>query len=209
MDYINSTWLAGVVLTLRKAKTGVEYKKLRTGTYEFFTVDVERPLSFGGEEQKTSTETIECVLRLPTTYSPTGDPTRLVLACHGASGYVSSGASKWSTDQWKTFMDALLAAGYAVFDSNVLPTSTGTDQMGFACGSPLYVNVLKRAYDYIVRNYNVTEKIFAHGTSMGGVGATAFSQAYPQIVLAQSSFAGRDFLRYLNVVKNGTAEAEL
>jgi hypothetical protein len=32
---------------------------------------------------------------------------------------------------------------------------------------------------------------------MGGVGATAFSLSYPQIVLAESSFAGRSIIRYL------------
>ena len=157
-----------------------------------------RPLSFGEGTQETITnEQVECVLRLPSSYTPSGRPTRLILACHGAGGYIKESTETWYNAEWKTFMDVLLAAGYAVFDANVLPNSTGDTQMGYALGSPLYVNVLKKAYDYILENYNVYPQIFAHGTSMGGVGATAFSHAYPQLVLAESSFAGREFLRYL------------
>jgi hypothetical protein len=208
-DYNNETFLAGVSLTIELLKTGVENKKGRTGDFEFFTVNVSRPLSLGGEEIETEEETIECVLRLPTTYSMTGSPTRLVLACHGAHGYINSATNTWYNSDWKTFMDALLAAGYAVFDANVLPLSAGVSPdnvAGYALGSPLYVNVLKKAYDYITANYNVTKQIFAHGTSMGGVGATAFSHAYPELVLAESSFAGRDFIRYLPAIADGTVE---
>ncbi len=208
-DYNTDVFLSNVKLTIKKVRTGIEQKKARTGEYEFFTVDVTRPLAFGGEEQETSTETIECVLRLPINYSRSGAPTRLVLACHGAHGYIDSSSDHWYNANWKTFMDALLSAGYAVFDANVLPLSAGVSPnnvAGYAVGSPLYVNVLKKAYDYITANYNVTKQIFAHGTSMGGVGATAFSHAYPELVLAESSFAGRDFIRYLPAVADGTVE---
>lgn len=188
-----------------KVPTGTDNYE-RTGDFEFFTVEVERPLPFNDEVQTTETQEVECVLRLPTTYTPTGEKTRLILACHGASGYIDASTNTWYNSSWKGFMNDLLSAGYAVFDANVLPSSTGTEQMGYALGSPLYVNVLKKAYDYIVSHYNVHEKIFAHGTSMGGVGATAFSHAYPQLVLAESSFAGRDFLRYLYALNEGTGD---
>ena len=206
-DYAeNATFVGGIKLAFYYEN----YKKNeflpRTGTYEFFNVTVERPLAFGGEEVQTETQTVECVLRLPSSYNIYGQPTRLILACHGAQGYVDATNNTWYNSNWKDFMDDMLTAGYAVFDSNVLPASTGTDQMGFACGSPLYVNVLKKAYDYIIKNYNVYPQIFVHGTSMGGAGASAFAYTYPQIVLAQSSFAGRDFVYYLNLVQDETSE---
>lgn len=186
-------------------------RKDRTGEFEFFTVNVDRPLSFGDEDviDDTAAEEIECVLRLPVSYRAYGKPTQLVLACHGASGYIDSANNTWYNSNWKEFMDQLLNAGYAVFDANVLPVSAGvspTNIAGYAVGSPLYVNILKKAYDYITENYNVTKQIFAHGTSMGGVGATAFSHAFPEIVLAESSFAGREFLRYLVTIKNNEAD---
>lgn len=190
---VDATFMATVKLFV----THVGDKKMRSGDFEWFNVTVDRPLPFGGEEQTTGLQEVECVLRLPSTYTSYGTPTRLVLACHGASGYIQKSTTTWYNSNWKTFMDALLDAGYAVFDANVLPTSTGTEQMGAAYGSPLYVNVLKKAYDYIQQNYNVYPQIFAHGTSQGGVGATAFSHAYPNLVLAESSFAGRDILHYI------------
>ena len=104
-------------------------------------------------------------------------------------------------------MDFLLDNGYAVFDANVLPASS--DLKGRANGSPLYVNVLKNAYDYIQANYNVYREIFAHGTSMGGLGASAFANAYPGIVLAESSFAGRDIIQYITRLKAGTYDDSL
>lgn len=194
-------------LRLYELKTiGIIDKKERSGDFEWFSVNVDRPLVFGDEGISPNTESIECVLRLPTTYTSRGTPTRLILACHGAHGYIDANNDVWYNSNWKAFMDALLSAGYAVFDANILPTSTGTEQMGYALGSPLYINVLKKAYDYIVANYNVHEKIFAHGTSMGGVGATAFSHTYPELVLAESSFAGREFLYYLVPIKNNDAD---
>lgn len=198
--HLTQEFIDTIKVTAFYESSGSDFKKPRTGDYEFFSVHVDRPLAFGGEETPTTQEEIECVLRLPATYQQAGQATQLVLACHGAHGYIQKSTTTWYNSNWKTFMDALLAAGYAVFDANIFPTSTGTDVMGYALGSPYYVNVLKKAYDYIRDKYNVTEKIFVHGTSMGGVGATAFALAYPQIVLAESSFAGRDFLRYLNTL---------
>ena len=202
-DYLTSTFINQIKVRVF-SMTG-KSKKERTGDYEFFTVKVDRPLSFGGEEQREDVEEIECVLRLPSDYSPAGEPKQLVLACHGAHGYIDSANTTWYNANWKTFMDALLSAGYAVFDSNIFETSTGTGLMGLANGSPLYVNVLKKAYDYILLNYNVKEKIFVHGTSMGGTGATAFAHAYPGIVLAESSFAGREVIRYIWSLNEGNA----
>lgn len=204
-DNLTDAFAAQIKISIDEIKLPqIDTKKDRTGDFEFFTVTVDRPLAFGEEEviDPEEAQEIECVLRLPTSYTRTGTPTRLVLACHGASGYIQASSNKWYNSNWKAFMDSLLAAGYAVFDSNVLPTSTGTNQMGFAVGSPYYVNVLKKAYDYIVYNYNIYPEIFAHGTSMGGVGATAFSFAYPELVLAESSFAGRSIIQYLNYLYN-------
>lgn len=197
-DHLTSEFVATIKLIA--SVSDASNKMERTGTHEWFDVTVDRPLAFGGEEQPESTQTVECVLRLPTSYTISGKPTQLVLACHGASGYIKKENGTWYNSSWESFMDQLLAAGFAVFDANIFPTSTGTTLMGSAYGSPLYVNVLKKAYDYIRQYYNVTEKIFCHGTSMGGVGATAFSHAYPQLVLAESSFAGRDILRYIAVI---------
>lgn len=184
-------------------------KKRRTGDYEWFTVTVDRPMAFGGTETTTRTEGVQCVLRLPGSYTAGGTPTRLVLMCHGSTGYVDQANEGWYANGsgWRALCDSLLAAGYALFDSNVITwQGHDTSNVGFAIGSPLYVNVLKKAYDYIQRHYNVYPQIFAHGTSMGGAGASAFSHMYPELVLAESSFAGRDILLYIREMStNGSS----
>lgn len=184
--------------------TSIDIKsKIIKKSYEsgniFFTVDCPRPIQFGDENYNQSNETIECVLRLPASYKMSGKPTRLVLACHGSSGYIDSQNDVWYNSNWDGFMKSLTSAGYAVFDANIF-SGNDTDVIGFALGSPLYAQVLKRAYDYITDNYNVYPHIFAHGTSMGGVGAKTFTHFYPKLVLAQSSFAGRDICKYLNLM---------
>ena len=196
---------------IEEGELNIQQKLDKTGDYEFFSVEVPRPLAFGGEEIKNRIESVECVLRLPNNYTPAGTPTRLILACHGASSYIEASKTAWSNSYWKSFMDNLLNAGYAVFDANIFPTSQITQNVndrdtsfGRGFGSPLHVNVLKHAYDYIVEHYNVYPQIFAHGTSMGGVCASAFVQAYPELVLAQSSFAGRDITLYLNWIRTNS-----
>lgn len=198
-DYITTEFLSQAVVTAAFEKYAKGKYKDRTSTYEFFTVDVDRPLTFNEENYTTDTETIECVLMLPSTYSTSGMPTRLALYAHGAHGYVDSANDTWFTSA-TVARNALVNAGYALFDANVLEEGIiggDNNEIGYCVGSPLYINILKKAYDYIVDNYNVYPQIFCHGISMGGVGATAFSHLYPNLVLAESSFAGRDILRYI------------
>lgn len=210
-DYIgqtmsqDQTFVDQIVLKFYTIKSARKYKP-RTGDFEWFTVTVDRPLPFNDEAVATTTEDIECVLRLPATYSTAGNPVPLVLMCHGAHGYIASSTGTWYNDNWKALCDALLSAGFALFDVNVLPTSLGTDVCGRCYGSPLSLNNAKKAYDYITENYNVSKKIFVHGTSMGGTLANVFTQTYGNIVIAQSSFAGRDISLYIEQIRRGTLE---
>ena len=121
----------------------------------------------------------------------------MVLCCHGSGGYIDSANNVWWHDSWNAFVDALISYGYAVFDCNIFPISEGTSICGEHYGSPLYIQNCYRAYRYIASNYNVYRDIFVHGCSMGGVGATGFAHIYSDIVLAESSFAGRDAALYL------------
>ena len=179
----------------------------RTGDFEFFSVTVDRPLPYNDESYTTGTESIECVLRLPLTYTADGVPTRLVFMAHGAQGYIEAADDHWYGTHWKQLCDDLLAAGYALFDTNTLSEgSKNPNVIGYGTASPLYTNNVKRAYDYIQAHYNVYPEIFCHGTSMGGTGASSFSHVYPKLVLAESSFAGRDILFYLWRIDEGVAE---
>jgi pimeloyl-ACP methyl ester carboxylesterase len=89
---------------------------------------------------------------------------------------------------WNKFVDGYLAAGYAVFDVNgcgpVSVTGASHDYGAFGALQAAY-----KAYKYIVDKYNVEERIFVHGSSMGGVTAYAFVKAYGGIVDAVGLFA--------------------
>lgn len=203
----NQEFVDTIVLKFYTLKSSTVAKP-RTGDFEWFSVTVDRPIPFNDEGISSTTEEVECVLRLPATYSTTGKPVPLVLMCHGHSGYISKDTGTWYNANWKALCDELLGAGFALFDVNVLPTSLGTDVCGKCYGSPLAVNNAKKAYDYITENYNVSKKIFVHGTSMGGTLANAFTQTYGNLVIAQSSFAGRDITQYISQIGGNTMEEE-
>lgn len=204
----------------------------RTGTYEFFTVTVERPLAFGGEDVNTETENVECLLQLPTTYTRNGKPTRLILWAHGSSGFVSeSGVNDDGIiTHWKAVGGGnpkittwFVNQGYALFDCNIFSSELLVDNpqatigdwgdVGRSRGSALYVNVLKRAYDYIIDNYNIYDKIFVYGFSMGGSAPFVFSYAYPQIVLAGICNDGSNIGGFLSIlashISDGTVDSYL
>lgn len=196
-DYVPPYTKTAVDVIARNRNT----KLPRTGAREYFTVPIRRPLPFGGTTtyNDQTAENVECVLQLPTTYTEYGAPTRLVLACHCSGGYIKAADDRWDVadhTNWSTFINTLVNTwGFACFDANIFATGTKSDNLiGEHYGSPLYVNVLRAAYNYIVKNYNVYPEIFVHGSSMGSIAASCFSHLFPQIVLAESSFASRDFL---------------
>ena len=121
----------------------------------------------------------QAVLMLPKTYSETGKPVRLVYCAHGAGGGVSN-------DSWylaSTLLDdSLLANGYAIFDVNGGPS---VENMG---GSWVVQSAFK-AYEFIRQNYNVADKIFVSGFSMGGLSSANFVYKHSNIVLAHGMFS--------------------
>jgi predicted esterase len=108
---------------------------------------------------------VNCILKLPTSYTPNGIPTKLIMICHGAG----QSAQQWSTNaNYNALVDAFVNAGYAVFDcngyrENVLGYSFWGDFRG--------VDVWRKAYQYVVDNYNVEHQFGLYGFSMGGLTA--------------------------------------
>lgn len=221
-NYINDTeYISKIQLKMLKynvSSSAHNSSKLpKTGKYEFFTVPVESPLFYNGEDGVDfTTQNIECILALPENYSPDGKPTRLVLCCHGTNGYVSSEAQ--AGQEWLStgigsatepiFPLYLVSQGYAVFDCNLLPSDAedgdgnrlDMTDIGRHRGSPIWVRNAKKAYDYIYENYNIEKDIFVHGYSMGGSAATAFSHMYADMVLAVSLFDGSHLMSNLQAI---------
>lgn len=127
-------------------------------------------------------ENVNCVLKLPATYTRDGSPTKLLMLCHGAGKGVNTTDT---TDTWLNnadyvnLVDAFVSHGYAVFDCN------GYGNVLYKCnfwGNRRGVQAWKNAYQYIINNYNVEQQFSIYGFSMGGLTAIAIAgDMFPNI----------------------------
>jgi len=120
----------------------------------------------------------QVILKLPKNYSDKGDPVKLVYVAHGAGEGVTD--STWLFNKF-SIVDSLLENGYAIYDVNGGPE---VKNMG---GSYVVQSAFK-AYEYIRKHYNVDDKIFVFGGSMGGRSSTNFVYRHSNIVLAHGMF---------------------
>lgn len=121
----------------------------------------------------------QAILKLPKNYSENGTPIRLVYVAHGAGGGVTD--SSWFLNQF-SLKDSLIENGYAYFDVNGGPS---VENMG---GSWVVQSAYK-AYEYIRQHYNVYDKIFVGGFSMGGCSSTNFVYKHSNVVLAHAMYS--------------------
>ncbi|MBQ8290109.1 MAG: alpha/beta hydrolase [Clostridia bacterium] len=124
----------------------------------------------------------ECVLRLPESYSETGEPTQLVIFCHGAGGRVCESEG---TIGGLSQTAELFECGFAVLDVH------GSIPSGLSMGSPEHIQALFKAYKFAIRHYNLTDRVLIGGESMGGTTAMNFLNTYPSVVLAAGLFYPR------------------
>lgn len=123
-----------------------------TMRYDFFTVPTI------GYDGKTVTE--EAMLLLPSNYDENGEPSRLIIDCHGFTG---SAAKLKSTYTWLQYY---AHNGYAVLEVDGGGSASGYCSMG----NPGAVNGNVSAYEYVIANYNIkTDGVFVKGGSMGGI----------------------------------------
>lgn len=121
----------------------------------------------------------QAVLKLPKNYSDKGAPTRLVYLAHGAGGGVTD--TSWAWNKF-SILDSLVENGYACFDVNGGPY---LENMG---GNRVVQSAFK-AYKYIKKHYNVFDKIFVIGGSMGGLSSVNFVYKHSNIVLAHAMYS--------------------
>lgn len=116
-------------------------------------------------EKKTNT----AYLRLPASYTQSGDPIKLCLLVHGASmGISSDGSTGWTYDTlYNNIVNALINAGYAVIDSNGYDDSVSTSHDHWGC--PQALAGYHKAWDYFTTKYNLEREVYVYGFSMGGL----------------------------------------
>jgi len=116
---------------------------------------------------------VDCVLKMPVSYTPTGKPVKLLMICHGAGrGVYGDGTSFDSQGAWinitsyNDLVNKFVNAGYLVFDCN----GYANTQLGCTFwGAPRGVEAWRKAYDYVVNNYNVEHSFSIYCFSMGGL----------------------------------------
>lgn len=125
---------------------------------------------------------------LPDSYSKNGEPTRLVINCHGAGGTVSTDDSQV---EHQALTQYLVANGYAVMDVNGLPDKYAEEKNIDArnnIGSPIAIRSYIKAYHYCIKKFNLESAVFVHGASMGGISSTNLVLSGMIPVIAHSAF---------------------
>ena len=128
------------------------------------------------------------VLFLPDSYQESGNPTRLIINCHGAGGTVTTDDSQVGH---QTLTQYLLANGYAVMDVNGLPdqyAKINDIDIRNNIGSPIAIRGYVNAYRYCIANYDLHPEVFVHGGSMGGISSTNLVLSGLVPVIAHSAF---------------------
>lgn len=165
--------------TIKQISMEKYFKEKYVSNYIHFTVNVNTSFN-----DTASIDVMQCVLHLPDTYSNNVmKPTKLAVYAHGAGGIVNS-----STEGELSNADYLLNNGYAILDCAGVPgnqTERGSCQN---MGSPIAIEGYYKAIKYVIDNYNVTNTIYLHGASMGGLVALNLANAHPEIIKAISLF---------------------
>ncbi|MBE6942670.1 MAG: prepilin-type N-terminal cleavage/methylation domain-containing protein [Ruminococcaceae bacterium] len=121
-------------------------------------------------------------IMLPENYTKDGEPTRLIITCHGAGAeldiYKSFEAKSHSQTYW-------LDMGYAIMDMYACPPALG-DGEELHYGNPTVLECYEKGYEYVMKRFNLkTDGVFVLGSSMGGLSSFQIVQSGKFPVLAQ------------------------
>lgn len=168
-------------------RNGDPVKGAKQREYIFFKVKFNnfRDVTYSDENKVLDKEVIdecECVLTLPDSYSENGEPTPLIISCHGAGGRVCADLNLVGG---LNDVSRCIDNGYAALDI------CGSAPHGLTMGCPEHIFAMYKAYKYAVRNYNLSEHVLMAGSSMGGHTALNFAHMFPSLVLAVGIFFPR------------------
>lgn len=175
--------------------TGGSYKPRPShGGKVFFEVEVNINLVKSEENMSTVDTYTKGIdhgyVALPSNYSISGKPTRLIICCHGAFQTFSSFSTDTSISGsvWRHW----LSLGYAIMDMYGIPyelsgieggTSINNSDMHY--GNPVTIQCYKKGYEYVIENYNICKDgVFVTGASMGGMSSVQIIQSHLFPVLA-------------------------
>lgn len=134
--------------------------------FNWFTCDVAFPIDNPETDIEDATPLFTTAwLKLPASYSRFGKPTKMIILCHGTSGF------QWDSfvETYRTPVEYFNAQGYAVLDcfplsslyASYSPEKIAAHSLGAAC--------YKAAYDYAVTHFNVEKEVCIYAKSGGGI----------------------------------------
>lgn len=107
------------------------------------------------------------LLQLPTNYDPDGEPSRLVIYCHGADGFQNWDNNTTSFDVDHIDPTLWVNSGYAVMDMDDLTRTEYIQNQDIP--TLLTQNCYLRGYEHVVKNYNIRKDgVILCGRSLGG-----------------------------------------
>lgn len=159
--------------------------------YENFLVDVDVNIATTNLDTEAVADSINlqkdrCILALPTNYTRSGKPTRLVICGHGTGWKCTES----TTMPWAGMnTQLLLNEGFAVLGCNGTPGDLDGLDQGHN-GTPQCYRSILAAYKYVVGKYNIaTNGVFTSGLSMGTIMTTQITCFDDIPVLAQVVFS--------------------
>lgn len=113
-----------------------------------------------------------CVLYLPATYSPNGEPTKIIIFCKQGASTINLASDTILTDQTtgKIFR-YLLYLGYGILAADGVPNGWAEElKLGErVVGNYVAVQSTIHAFNYVKEKYNIdSEQVFIFGYSQGG-----------------------------------------
>lgn len=134
-----------------------------------FTVRVNRtapPGSHPGTENRDRADYRDtpCVLVLPESYDPAGEPCPIILFAHGYGGYVTENSWRELEKGEGNLAAYFVSHGFAVFDvDNTTGSRTGKTDLG----CPQLLESYRKAWDHIRRRFNVQDRYLIYSVSFG------------------------------------------
>lgn len=121
-------------------------------------------------------------LALPTNYSTTGEPVRLIIYCHGAGTSISEYTNP--TYGFSSHYACWNKLGYAFMDMFANPPAFTGGSTELHLGNPMVLQCYRKGYEFVQRHFNIKrDGIFVIGSSMGGISSfqLALSGMFPII----------------------------
>ena len=172
LDVIDTSYNIISAKTIKTFQYLVKYKRGR-GLYE----DNNTTYS---EAYNLASDLISNTIRvfLPSNYSPTGEPVKLIYKAHGSNGFSWIDLDTWGGDG---SIDYLADEGFAIYDmfagtsyyqAIINPTLEHVSSQRIAnYNTPIQLAAQVDAWKWIVKNFNVDPRIYVIGKSHGGMAA--------------------------------------